>query len=83
MGGDSRMISMNAVIGILYDELEPDTYEGVSLSIGNSRLDLHIANPEEAVNCALWVAHYLDLYVLCSSSVDHFIMDGGDLGRFN
>jgi len=74
---------MMAIIGIIYDEPDPSTYEGVRLSVYGKAGVWHIGSPQNDLACALILAHFCNIDVVYSSSVDHFVMDGGDLGVFN
>jgi hypothetical protein len=74
---------MSAFITVLYDDANPETYEGVSLS-------MTYRSPEEVFNTgapfhdyltAIFVVHERwgeDAIIMGSSSCDHFVMDGGE-----
>ncbi len=78
-----------AVIGINYEESNPDSFKGVTLSIRDTigrefhDCEFQVGTPEDSFGCALTLAHTYGIDVICSSSVDHFIMDGGTLGIFD
>ena len=72
-----------AVLGIVYEECEPSTYEGVEVNWGDKGFHIQIGTPENDFSVALIIAHYHGLDIICSSSYDHFIMDGGDLGEYS
>lgn len=72
-----------AIIGIVYDEPDPETYGGVSLKMmpEGKREDFYTGDPTVDYLTAGIVAKYRlkGGPVMGSSSVDHFSMDGGDL----
>jgi hypothetical protein len=73
-----------AVIGIVYEEYEPETYDGVKVNIGDSKgFTIQVGTPENDFSVALIIAGYYGIDLICSSSVDHFVMDGGDLGVYS
>jgi hypothetical protein len=74
------------MIHVDYDEPDPSTYRGVRLSIGNgAELSLHGTSPARDYAAISTVALVISRkvlfvpFVMCSSDVDHFVMDGGIL----
>jgi len=74
-----------AVVGIDYDEVDPSTYAGVYTYIDDKRVITNTGNPEADMHTVVSMLFERGegRMIMCSSSVDHFIMDGGDLGVFN
>lgn len=72
---------MNAIISVLYDEPDPTTYRGVAVRVGDAE-DVILSSDDPTVDyvAAGWVALRAGCTsLICSSSVSHFAMDGGDL----
>lgn len=73
-------------ITIDYDDVNPASYNGVlfSMDISAGRIRFHTGNPETDWKDVLGFVQYLVdngqmVFANCSSSVDHFVMDGGTL----
>ena len=74
--------SLIPIIGIIYDDSDPISYKGVDLHIGEERETFYSGDPTVDYLTAGFVAHYRAgpaAHIMCSSSVDHFVMDGGEL----
>lgn len=68
------------ILSILYEEPDPRTYAGIRLS--NSRMDeVHVINSgnphKDYLKALSWYEE--DTIILTSSSIDNFLLDGGDL----
>jgi len=74
----------------LYDDVNPETYEGISVRMGRDEKPkvFNTGNPTVDYFTAYFVASKRckdagvdidDLPVMGSSSIDHFVMDGGTL----
>lgn len=74
---------MIPLIGIDYTEYDPVTYAGCTLTIGDLNFTLDTGNPDQDFRtiCGLLKAIIpgLEEWAMLRSSVDHFIMDGGNL----
>ena len=70
---------MSTVLSVLYNDIDPTTYAGVQLSTESETVVFNTGNPTHDFLTASMVAHHAGGDVLCSSSVDHFGSDGGDL----
>lgn len=78
---------VTAFLSINYEEPHPDTYEGISVHLRELGVEnpnrvgvkFHTSIPQEDYELACWYANKVADRTMCSSSVDHFIMDGGDL----
>jgi len=79
-----------AVLKVDFIELQPETYQGMSINIKGDRKNRHKGsgfyehgfsiegwNASEAWLAFTVLLVLLDIDVICSSSVDHYIMDGG------
>ena len=73
-----------ATVGINYDEKDPATYEGAYTFIDGEKIVHNTGDPEADVGTILELLRKNGAgRILCSSSIDHFNMDGGDLGKYN
>lgn len=79
---------MIPILGILYDETDPATYSGVTLRLGDDREVFNSGNPTVDYLTAYFVLSHRyraagfdvgDVPVMASSSVNHFVFDGGTL----
>lgn len=72
-----------AILGIEYHEPDPETYFGVSLKMMPDGPEESFMTGDPTVDYltagAVAVYRLKGGTVMCSSSVDHFSMDGGDL----
>ena len=73
------MTDIIATLSIDYDEGYPESYRGVEIRQKGKRLNYFSGGtPQENLEEAVSWAH--DKYWLyCSSMLDHFMMDGGEL----
>ena len=86
----TRMVTVNnqivSIVSVRYEEPYPESYEGVSLSvraIGNDeyhRWNINTGNPERDLLATCLLSEMCNFYTMFSSSVDCFVIDGGDLG---
>ena len=69
-----------AIIGIDYDEPDPTTYRGSTLRIGEGQIQVCGCCPlhDLAGLCAVAIFTLGEDTIYRSSSVDHFLIDGGD-----
>lgn len=79
---------MIPIIGIVYDDNNPESYAGVTLRMGSGSLadTFHTGNPTVDYLTAVFVVasrNGVDHPAMSSSSIDHFVMDGGDLNTDN
>jgi len=67
---------------VLYTEGDPQTYAGIRVIIGDQGAVFYSGDPVHDYLCALLSIpnEWHDVGITCSSSVDHFVMDGGVLG---
>lgn len=73
---------MVAFISVNYEELKPETYAGFTLKMGDRVETINTGNPTVdyvAIGCIAYTIAGGRLPIMQSSSIDHFIMDGGDL----
>jgi hypothetical protein len=75
---------MVPILSILYTEPKPETYAGVRLRMYEDKPEelFNSGNPAVDFFTAGFVAHYRlgpDAHIMGSSSIDHFVMDGGVL----
>lgn len=71
---------MVVILSIDYTEFRPETYRGVILSLEGKRIALLSSGvPQTDYLAALEVASIFGKWVIHSSTVDHFVMDGGIL----
>ncbi len=71
------------IIDVLYDDENPASYKGIELRPRWLCSVINVSGGTAADDYALAskIAHSLCDTVMSSSSVDHFVMDGGDLGE--
>ena len=77
-------MSTIAHISCLYDDVDPSTYEGISISmsLGAEAEVFNTGKPfHDYLTGSIVIFHRAgeDAIVMGASSIDHFAMDGGDL----
>jgi len=77
-----------AHISIKYDEGDPATYAGVEYRVdrGKHMYCINTGNPTADYAAAMMVLYTVngdEAIIMGSSSIDHFVMDGGDLETEN
>jgi len=77
-----------AHISIKYDEGDPATYAGVGYRVDRDKrmYFINTGNPTVDYAAAMMVLYTVngeDAIIMGSSSIDHFVMDGGDLETEN
>jgi hypothetical protein len=72
------------ILSVHYDEFDIATYAGCSVSVGEHEFTVDTGNPAADYLAVSVIAHVIaGEWVMCSSSVDHFIQDGGNLEVMN
>lgn len=86
---DKTKRTSHYMVGVCYDGQNPSTYKGVEVYTfaGSGEKELstvfNTGNPAEDYQAARFFALVHTGLVSCSSSIDHFVSDGGDLGEEN
>lgn len=79
---------MIPLIGVVYDDVNPESYAGIQLRFGHGKEVFNSGNPTVDYFTAYWVIFKRckdagvdvdDVPIMGSSSIDHFVMDGGIL----
>lgn len=68
-------------LSVLYNDSNPESYEGVQVVLGDKGAVVYSGDPVLDYLCAMLMVppEWREAGFMCSSSCDHFVMDGGIL----